>query len=181
MNQNKDVLPENCNSIQGTMNITVHGGTEQASAFPEKMFTYNKREYDVEPCTRVNVTFINTDNITHQWMIHGLPESIHDNGMMNIEVNGGQNDTGVFITPSYNETLLVHCGKPQHQQKGMKAQLKVGLGDGNIPNIPGETGSWDRYTYPRENLDYGPVLLLYSVMIGVILTLAILGWLKMDT
>lgn len=34
----------------------------------------------------------------------------------------------------------MHCGVRQHQQKGMKAQLLVGGGEGDIPNIPGISG-----------------------------------------
>jgi hypothetical protein len=33
----------------------------------------------------------------------------------------------------------VHCDIAQHMEKGMKAQLKVGKGDGDLPSIPGVT------------------------------------------
>jgi hypothetical protein len=33
----------------------------------------------------------------------------------------------------------VHCDIAQHMEKGMKAQLKVGAGSGDLPSIPGVT------------------------------------------
>ena len=81
--------------------------------------------------------FENKDDIRHQWMIHGLPKYLYPKGMFHIEVNGVEKKTGTFIVPSSNYTYLVHCDISQHMEKGMKAQLKVGNGRGDLPSIPG--------------------------------------------
>lgn len=151
MNENTDQLPPGCDAINGERNITVHAGRHYATEFNGKAFTYDKRSFNFEPCERVTVTFVNNDSVRHQWMVHGLPMNIYPMGMFSIEVTGPGKDTGTFIVPSYTETLLVHCGVPQHMQKGMKAQIKINGGDGNIANIPGITGTSDRYNYGQEN------------------------------
>ncbi|MDQ7008517.1 MAG: hypothetical protein Q9Q40_14950, partial [Acidobacteriota bacterium] len=65
------------------------------------------------------------------------------------EANGGKEVSGTFIVPSDDATYLVHCGVPQHTEKGLKAQLVVGRGGKDLPSIPGitppnYTGSLDR-------------------------------------
>jgi hypothetical protein len=178
MNANPDQLPPGCDEIRGWENITVEAGHDHAE-HPGTVFTYDDRNYQFDPCTRVTVTFVNDDSVRHQWMVHGLPKSIHDMGMFTLEVTGPGNETGTFITPSYEETLLVHCGVPQHEQKGMKAQLKVGTGDGNIPNIPGVTGAFDAYEYPRESpVRPGMILGLAGLVIGA--GAAVMIWLFGD-
>jgi hypothetical protein len=151
MNENTDELPPGCDRINGWENITIRAGLHQAEQFPGTVFTYDDRSYRFDPCTKVSVTFVNNDSVRHQWMVHGLPMDVYDMGMFSIGVTGPGQDTGTFILPNETETLLVHCGLPQHEQKGMKAQLKIGGGDGNIGNIPRITGSYDRYRYPRES------------------------------
>jgi hypothetical protein len=44
-----------------------------------------------------------------------------------------------LILPPGDRTYLVHCDIAQHMEKGMKAQLKVGAGSGDLPSIPGVT------------------------------------------
>lgn len=179
MNANPDQLPPGCDEIKGGENITIEAGHDHAEEFPGTVFAYDNRTYRFDTCTKVTVTFVNHDSVRHQWMVHGLPKSIHDMGMFTLEVTGPGNDTGTFITPNYEETLLVHCGVPQHEQKGMKAQLKVGTGDGNIPNIPGVTGAFDAYTYARESpVRPGLILALAGVIIGA--GAAVLIWLFRD-
>ena len=39
--------------------------------------------------------------------------------------------------PSDDQTYLVHCDMTQHMEKGMKGQLIVGAGSGNLWSIPG--------------------------------------------
>ena len=57
--------------------------------------------------------------------------------MFNVEANGGKQVSGTFIVPSGDATLLAHCGVPQHTEKGLKAELKIGKGAGDLPSIPG--------------------------------------------
>ncbi len=114
------------------------------------MFTYDQREWNVGPCTKVTVTFINEDNVRHQWMLHGLPRYLYPEGMFHIEVNGPGRKSGTFIVPSAKKTYLGHCDVAQHTEKGMKAQLKVGGGNGNLPSILGITSPRQPDTYPAQ-------------------------------
>jgi FtsP/CotA-like multicopper oxidase with cupredoxin domain len=147
MNENVDQLPRDCAKISGEQNITVRAGKKYAQQLNGIMFTYDQREWNVEPCARVTVTLINEDDVRHQWMLHGLPRYLYPEGMFHLEVNGQAQKTGTFIVPSAKKTYLVHCDIAQHTEKGMKAQLKVGGGSGNLSSIPGITGprQADRY------------------------------------
>lgn len=151
MGQNAEELPPGCEEISGTANITVQAGTEHAEQFPSKMYTYSDRQLQFDPCTKLTVTFINNDSIRHQWMVHGLPQETYSMGMFMLEVTGPGKDTGTFILPAEDESLLIHCGLGQHMQKGMKAQLTVGEGDGDISNVPGHTAAINSYEYEQES------------------------------
>ncbi len=167
MNENTDTLPSGCEEINGWENITIQAGRDYAEQFNGKVFTYDNRSLSFQQCQKVTVTFVNNDSVRHQWMVHGLPRNIYDGGMFTIEVTGPGQDTGTFILPAASETLKVHCGVPQHEQKGMKAQLKVDGGDGNIANVPGITDGFDEYTYPRESpLLPGTILGFVALVLG---------------
>jgi hypothetical protein len=72
-------------------------------------------------------------------MMHGLPKYLYPKGMFHLEVSGPAKISGTLILPPGDKTYLVHCDIAQHMEKGMKAQLKVGKGDGDLPSIPGVT------------------------------------------
>jgi len=167
MGQNTDQLPPGCEEISGTEQLTIEAGTEHAEQFPSKMYTYSDRKLNFEPCTKLEVTFINNDSIRHQWMVHGLPEQTYGKmGMFMLETTSGK-EKGTFILPSEDESLLIHCGVPQHTQKGMKAQLTVGNGDGDIPNVPGHTGPIDGYSYGQESaVPMGMVVGITMLLLG---------------
>ena len=150
MNENTDRLPRDCAAIAGEQEITVRAGKKYARQFNGLMFTYDQREWNVEPCSKVTVTLINEDKVRHQWMVHGLPRYLYPQGMFHLEVNGGHSKTGTFIVASAQKTYLVHCDVAQHTEKGMKAQLKVGGGDGDLPSIPGLTGPRQPDNYPVQ-------------------------------
>lgn len=137
MNENTDRLPRDCDQISQDVSLTVHAGRKYASALPGTMFAYDRREWDVPACARVTVTLVNDDQVRHQWMLHGLPRYLYPEGMFHLEVSGGGKESGTFIVPSARKTYLVHCDVPQHAEKGMKAELKVDGGDGDLPSIPG--------------------------------------------
>ncbi len=147
MNENLDQLPRDCERIIGEQTITVHAGTKYARQFNGTIFAYDQHEWDVAPCTKVTVTLVNEDTVRHQWMLHGLPRYLHLEGMFHIEVNGRGSKTGTFITPGAKKTYLVHCDVAQHMEKGMKAQLKVSGGNGNLSSIPGITAAHYPDTY----------------------------------
>ncbi len=140
MNENTDELPRGCPRIGGEQHITVRAGKEFARDFKGTMFGYDQHEWSVEPCTKLTVTLINSDDVRHQWMLHGLPRYIYDQGMFTLEIAGKGEKSATFIVPPGQKTYLVHCDVPHHMEKGMKAQLKVGGGDGDLPSIPGITG-----------------------------------------
>ena len=142
MHANRDNLPRDCPKIAADVDITVHAGRKYAQTLPGKMYAFDKQEWDVEPCSRINVTFINNDHIRHQFMIHGLPGYLYPDGMFHMELYGKGELQASFIVPSKPQTYLVHCEVPQHMEKGMKAQLQVAGGGLNTP-IPKPDGSTD--------------------------------------
>jgi hypothetical protein len=137
MGQNTDTLPGGCDSISEVKEITVHAGHKYAEKFPGTMFAFDTQEYQFEPCTKLTVHFINDDDIRHQWMMHGLPKYLYPKGMFHLEVSGPGEVSGTLILPPDDKTYLVHCDIAQHMEKGMKGQLKVGKGNGDLPSIPG--------------------------------------------
>jgi hypothetical protein len=139
MGQNTDTLPGGCDKISETKEITVHAGHKYAEKFPGRMFAFDTQEFQFKPCTKLTVHFINEDNIRHQWMMHGLPKYLYPKGMFHLEVSGPAKISGTLILPPGDRTYLVHCDIAQHMEKGMKAQLKVGAGSGDLPSIPGVT------------------------------------------
>lgn len=139
MGQNLDRLPDGCSSLAGEEKITVHAGKKYAKKFPGRMFAFDTQEYQFEPCTKLTVTLVNDDDIRHQWMMHGLPKYLYPKGMFHLEVTGPGKISGTLILPPGDKTYLVHCDIAQHMEKGMKGQLKVGKGKGDLPSIPGVT------------------------------------------
>ncbi len=139
MGQNTDTLPGGCDSISATKEITVRAGHKYSKKFPGRMYAFDKQVFQFEPCTKLTVNFINDDNIRHQWMMHGLPKYLYPKGMFHLEVTGPGKISGTLIFPSNDKTYLVHCDISQHMEKGMKAQLKIGKGSGDLPSIPGVT------------------------------------------
>jgi hypothetical protein len=150
MNENTDKLPRDCGQVSGDVKITVHAGRKYAAKLRGTMYAYDQRVWDVAPCSRVTVTLVNEDHVRHQWMLHGLPRYLYPEGMFHLEVSGPGERTGTFIVPSSPKTYLVHCDVPQHTEKGMKAELKVAGGDGDLPSIPGVTNPAERDRYPRR-------------------------------
>lgn len=146
MGQNADTLPGGCDSISETKEITVHAGHKYAEKFPGRMYAFDTQEFNFKPCTKLTVHFVNEDKIRHQWMMHGLPKYLYPKGMFHLEASGPSKISGTLILPPGDKTYLVHCDIAQHMEKGMKAQLKVGKGDGDLPSIPGLTAM----TYPDD-------------------------------
>ena len=137
MGNNTETLPDGCDKISASEEITVHAGHKYSEKFPGRIFAFDKQEYKFKPCTKLTVHFINDDEIRHQWMMHGLPKYLYPKGMFHLEVTGPGKISGTLILPANDKTYLVHCDIAQHMEKGMKSQLIVGKGSGNLPSIPG--------------------------------------------
>ena len=150
MGQNTDTLPGGCDKIAATEEITVHAGHKYAEKFPGRMFAFDKQEYQFEPCTKLTVHFVNDDSIRHQWMMHGLPRYLYPKGMFHLEVTGPGKISGTLIFPPNDKTYLVHCDISQHMEKGMKSQLKIGKGSGDLPSIPGVTANVIQDDYSKS-------------------------------
>jgi len=174
MNANKDVLPSNCEKISGDVNITVRAGRKYAKKFNGKTFAYDQQQWAMQPCSRVTVRFINDDPIRHQFMIHGLPEYLYPpTGMFMIELTGPGEKTATFILYKEPKTYLVHCELTQHMESGMKAQLKVGGGDGDLPSVPGLTPAEKPDIYPMDWTWKAAVVFVIAVIVGLILIVVI--------
>jgi plastocyanin len=137
MNTNTDNLPQDCAAISADVEFTVYAGTDYALTTAGRVFGYDQHEFRVPPCSRVTVHFVNDDQVRHQWMLHGLPRYLYPQGMFHLEASGGETVSGTFIVPSDDATYLIHCDITQHMEKGMKAQLLVGNGNGDLWSIPG--------------------------------------------
>ena len=150
MNANADRPPRGCDSIAGDIEFTVHAGRDYAAEQPGMIFGMSERELHVPPCSRVTVHFVNEDAVRHQWMVHGLPRYLYPGGMFHLEAMGGSRVTGTFIVPAEDRSYLVHCDMAQHMEKGMRAQLVVGRGSGDLWAVPGVSDAYRRSPYlPR--------------------------------
>ena len=167
MNANSDNLPKDCLKISEEVNLTIRAGRKYAEKFNGKMFAFDQQEWNVAPCAKVNITFINDDQIRHQLMIHGLPGYLYPEGMLHLELYGEGELQASIILPSQKKTYLVHCELAQHAEKGMKAQLKVGGGDGNLPSIPALSASVkaDDYSLDWLAVKWGGIVVLLVFVI----------------
>jgi uncharacterized cupredoxin-like copper-binding protein len=171
MNANSDNLPKDCPQISETVNLTVHAGHKYAEKFNGKMFAFDQQQWDVKPCAKINITFINDDQIRHQFMIHGLPGYLYPDGMLHLELYGQGELQASLIVPSQKKTYLVHCELAQHAEKGMKAQLKVGGGDGDLSSIPAISApiKADAYLLDWSEFKLGGIIVLTMAFL-------IFGW-----
>ncbi len=167
MNENVQDLPQGCLKVAGVKEITIKAGREYAKPFPGTIFGYSQHEFNLPKCTQINVTFINEDNIRHQFMIHGLPTYLHPQGMFHMELYAKGEVKGSFISPNSDRTYLAHCDIAQHMEKGMKAQVKVGDGSGDLPSIPGISGQLNKDVYELDLSFANVVLVLLLLILGL--------------
>lgn len=167
MNANPDKLPRDCEKISEEVAISIHAGQHYANKFTGKMFAFDNQQWHVKPCAKINITFINDDQIRHQLMIHGLPGYLYPEGMLHLELYGKGELQASLIMPSQKKTYLVHCELPQHAEKGMKAQLKVDGGDGDLPSIPGISAAVKGDTYSVNWSSASVGILLICLLAGV--------------
>ena len=171
MNSNEDNLPKDCPKISEDVHFTVHAGRKYAKKFNGKMYAFDQQQWDVKPCSRIKITFINDDDIRHQFMVHGLPGYLYPEGMFHMEIYGKGQKQGSFIVPSQPKTYLVHCEVPQHMEKGMKGQLKVAGGDMDLPSIPGLTEPVTPDSYAVNWSQASWSLLVFSILVGFVVPL----------
>lgn len=147
MNENRDTLPHDCKTISRDYKLTIHAGRKYAADVPGMIYGMDEHEIRVLPCARVEITFVNEDQVRHQWMVHGLPAYLYPAGMFHIEASGGRRKTGTFIVPGDDRTYLIHCDMAQHMEKGMRGQLVVGNGSGNLWGVAGISAAFYRHFY----------------------------------
>lgn len=154
MNENLDRLPRDCAEVSSDVAFEIRAGDEYAGDYPGAMFSYDQHDLHAPGCSRITVTFHNEDDVRHQWMVHGLPRYLYPGGMFHIEANGKTTATGTFIVPSDDRTYLVHCDLAQHMEKGMKAQLVVGRGSGDLWAVPGVSANFrpEKYMSPGTGM-----------------------------
>ena len=150
MNENRDRLPNGCGQISGDESFVIHAGRRYANNLPGVIFGMSQHEVRVQPCSRVTIEFVNEDETRHQWMVHGLPKYLYPAGMFHIEAMGGQRQSGTFIVPAEDRNYLIHCDMAQHMEKGMRGQLVVGSGSGDLWAVTGISDAFRRSAYlPR--------------------------------
>ena len=168
MNENLDRLPRDCARISREHKVTIYAGQNYAGE-PGMIFGMSEHEVNVEPCSRVQVTFVNEDEVRHQWMVHGLPKYLYPAGMFHIEASGGTSQSGTFIVPAESRNYLIHCDVAQHMEKGMRGQLVVGAGGGDLWGIAGVSDAFMRSSYwpSRWLLWSGAILALSASILAV--------------
>jgi len=166
MNANSDTLPRGCDAISRDYEFSIEGGRAHAAGHPGLIFGLSQHELRVEPCSRLTVSFSNLDQVRHQWMVHGLPKYLYPGGMFHIEANGGATMTGTFIVPGDDRTYLLHCDMAQHMEKGMKGQLVVGRGSGDLWSVKGQSDAFVRDDYLPASV---PRWSLFMVFLGAVL------------
>ncbi|MCX7069107.1 MAG: copper oxidase [Methylococcales bacterium] len=174
MNANPDKLPQDCTKISENVDITIHAGHKHALKFTGKMFAFDQQEWNVKPCAKINITFINDDQIRHQIMVHGLPGYLYPDGMVHLELYGEGQLQASFIVPSQKKTYLVHCELAQHAEKGMKAQLKVDGGNGDLPSIPGISAAVNADSYTVDWTLNTWAALVFCVLLGFAIPMVII-------
>ena len=175
MNENRSTLPRDCRAISKDYRFTIRAGRRYAAGQPGMIFGMSQPEVRVEPCSRVEITFVNEDNIRHQWMVHGLPKYLYPAGMFHIEVEGGRQKSGTLIVPGGDHTYLIHCDLSQHMEKGMRGQLVVGKGSGNLWGVPTISDDFYRSAYLPKN---GLLLAGLALIAGFLSTLLLMRWVK---
>lgn len=180
MNENTDQRPPGCKTIRGDKEVTVEAGRRYAQAHPGTTWTFDEPTVKAPPCTKLTVTFVNHDEVRHQFMVHGLPVLSYSMGMFSIEVDGPGKMTGTFVTPSEEKTYRVHCGVPGHESQGMKMQLVVGSGSGNLANIPGLSSAsiWPGFELNTSFFAAGGVGILLGSLLLVLGTVIRRRWAK---
>jgi plastocyanin len=166
MNENHATLPRDCTEISRDYAFTIQAGRAYARDIPGMIFGMSQHEVKVEPCSRIEITFVNEDEVRHQWMVHGLPKYLYPAGMFHIEASGGRSMKGTFIVPGDDRNYLVHCDMAQHMEKGMRGQLVVGKGSGDLWGVPGVSDEFYRFNYLPG---YAPLLA------ALVLTIAFLA------
>jgi plastocyanin len=169
MNENLDTLPRDCQEISAELEFTIHAGREYAADEPGMIFGMSQHEVRVEPCSRITITFINDDSVRHQWMLHGLPKYLYPAGMFHIEVNGGMQKSGTLIAPGGDKTYLIHCDFAQHMEKGMRGQLVVGKGSGDLWGVHEISDNYYRSPYLPENVGFYALAALIMGFIAVLM------------
>jgi plastocyanin len=170
MNENHSTLPRDCTSITRDYEFTIKAGQAYVQEFPGMIFGMSQHEVRVQPCSRVTIHFVNEDEIRHQWMVHGLPKYLYPAGMFHIEANGGQSMTGTFIVPGDHQTFLIHCDIAQHMEKGMRGQLVVGKGSGDLWGVAGISDEFYRFNYlPRNAPLLAGLILILSFVVTLLL------------
>ncbi len=168
MNENQSTLPRDCSEISRDYKLTIRAGKKYAADVAGAIFGMDRHEVRVEPCSRLTVTFVNEDEVRHQWMVHGLPRYLYPAGMFHIEASGGRSRTGTFIVPGDDQTFLIHCDMAQHMEKGMRGQLVVGAGSGNLWGVKGVSDQFYRAAYlPPKVMVLIGIILLISFLISL--------------
>lgn len=162
MNENTDTLPKGCSAVSEDLEFTIRAGILYAKE-PGSIYGLSQTQLRAPGCARIRVTFINEDQIRHQWMVHGLPKYLYPAGMFHIEASGGATQEGTFIVPPEARTYLIHCDIAQHMEKGMRGQLLIASGSGNLWAVPGISDSFLRAPYFPQAWLYWLVAILVFI------------------
>ncbi len=135
-NENSEELPPGCEEVSGDADVTVSAAS---AGYGYPLFEYHPPSVEVDACERVTVTFESQTRVRHQWIVRGLPEDTYPDGYFGVEVDGATEESATFITPGEQVTLPVESSVGSQSESGLRGQVKVDGGDGDVDGIPGLT------------------------------------------
>jgi len=163
--ENDDTAPPGCEAIEGEKEVNVVAVSE-GTGYP--LYEYSPKVVETEPCTRLSVTFESSTRIRHQFVVEGLPEEVHPDGYFGIEADGGAEETATFVTPGEDTTLPVESTVGNQADSGLRGQIVLGEGDGDIDGVPGVTkDGW------RESGDRLPAAEIVATVFGIVAGLSV--------
>lgn len=166
--ENDDRLPPGCTEIAGESEVSV---TAVSAGIGYPLFEYRPATVEVGSCERVTVTFASDTRIRHQWIVRGLPRDTYPDGYFGIEVDGAAEETASFVTPADPRTLPVESTVGSQSESGLRGQLKVDGGDGDVEGAPGVT----QHGWSMEDGGSDGVLSLLPVVLGFLVGVVSVG------
>ncbi len=138
------------NPVGETVRVTINGG--RAYADPGEVFGFDVEELKFNLCQKVEVTFVNHDDVRHALMVDSISPAFI------LELPGQGEKTASFVTPSVDESLVLHSHVPGQDRAGMKGLITVGQGDNSLSSGNSEQNAWTNTTWVALALFGGFIL-----------------------
>lgn len=135
-NENSEAAPPGCEAVEGEDEVSV-AAVSGGAGYP--LYEYSPTVIETEACTRLSVTFESSTRVRHQFVVEGLPEEVYTDGYFGIEADSGAEETATFVTPAEDTTLAFESKVGKQPDSGLRGQIVVGEGNGDVDGVPGVT------------------------------------------